>query len=48
MIFKLATGKAGLGWSPDAFWKSTPDEFWAALEAEEARNEAISEARRGA
>lgn len=43
-MFETATAKHGLGWSNSQFWKSTPQELFAALEVAEEHAEAIRKA----
>ncbi|REF69650.1 phage tail assembly chaperone [Paracoccus versutus] len=44
-MFKTATAKHGLGWTPSEFWAATPRELWAAIEAAEEEAKAIKAAR---
>jgi len=44
-MFKLATAKHGLAWTPSEFWNAAPYELWLALEELEQYNARIAEAR---
>ncbi|UAK23672.1 phage tail assembly chaperone [Sphingomonas nostoxanthinifaciens] len=35
------------GWTPDTFWRSTPCELWAMIEARQRANAEIEKATRG-